>query len=394
MKQPPANAFSRLLVLTLACILSLVGASARACTIFVLTDAERTLFFNNEDFSNPVTRLWFVPGGIGFLGCAYVGFDDGWAQGGVNTQGLAFDWVAGAMETWTPGPELQRVRGNPAARMLETCTTVEEAVKFFRTHREPGFARARILVADRSGASAIIGAKEGKLQVEPSHESRGFGYGGRVLAQRLKPPPEPTVAQGLEILRACAQAGRDSTKYSNVFDLRTGEIFLNPAPLGSDLVTLALAAELEKGGHFYDLPKIRGQLAAPLQPLLPSQTRFYLDRFTPLTDREPAVTERIRRVLLDASRGTMRAEDYTAGFWRQISPSQKEMQKAVGRFGELGAVTLVGRTGANGSRSYRYVLEFANARVLQYYDLAEGDKVAGIRSEFVELSADALPGGN
>ena len=25
----------------------------------------------------------------------YVGFDNGWAQGGMNTAGLAFDWVAG-----------------------------------------------------------------------------------------------------------------------------------------------------------------------------------------------------------------------------------------------------------------------------------------------------------
>ncbi|HWN95453.1 MAG TPA: hypothetical protein VNT99_10505, partial [Methylomirabilota bacterium] len=57
----------------------LIAAPLRvnACTIFVLTDAERALFFNNEDWFNPATRLWFVPAGKDHLGCAYLGFDNG-----------------------------------------------------------------------------------------------------------------------------------------------------------------------------------------------------------------------------------------------------------------------------------------------------------------------------
>ncbi len=66
--------------------LSLLLAPVFGCTIFVLTDGARTLFFNNEDWSNPKTQMWFVPAGEGYFGCAYVGFDDCWAQGGVNTE--------------------------------------------------------------------------------------------------------------------------------------------------------------------------------------------------------------------------------------------------------------------------------------------------------------------
>ncbi len=43
--------------------------AARACTIAVLTDGERVLFCNNEDWSNPNTRIWFIPG-EGGRGCA------------------------------------------------------------------------------------------------------------------------------------------------------------------------------------------------------------------------------------------------------------------------------------------------------------------------------------
>jgi len=48
----------------------LVSGVAQAYTIFVLTNTNRVLFCNNEDWSNPKTRIWFVPAGDGHLGCA------------------------------------------------------------------------------------------------------------------------------------------------------------------------------------------------------------------------------------------------------------------------------------------------------------------------------------
>lgn len=85
----PALPFSRFLsvakpFVALAFAFVLAVSPASACTIFVLTDGTRTLFFNNEDWFNPATRLWFVPAAPDQLGCAFVGFDNGWAQGGVN----------------------------------------------------------------------------------------------------------------------------------------------------------------------------------------------------------------------------------------------------------------------------------------------------------------------
>src|SRR5215212_993 len=99
--------------LTLA-LLAFCTSSVLACTIFILTDEDRALFCNNEDWFNRSTRLWFVPAGQGHMGCAYVGFDNGWAQGGVNEAGLAFDWVAGFEEKYEADPKLKPVRGNPS----------------------------------------------------------------------------------------------------------------------------------------------------------------------------------------------------------------------------------------------------------------------------------------
>src|SRR6516162_9830106 len=91
--------------------LAFVSVSSRACTIFVLTDTNHALFCNNEDWSNKNTRIWFIPAGKDYHGAVYVGFDNGWAQGGLNAEGLAFDWVSGYKEKWEPNSQAQPVRG-------------------------------------------------------------------------------------------------------------------------------------------------------------------------------------------------------------------------------------------------------------------------------------------
>ena len=59
----------------------------------------------------------------------------------MNEAGLAFDWVAGFDEKYESDPKLKPVRGNPSERMLESCSTLEEAVAFYRTFLEPDFKR-------------------------------------------------------------------------------------------------------------------------------------------------------------------------------------------------------------------------------------------------------------
>jgi hypothetical protein len=233
-------------------LFALVSWSAHACTIVVLADDGRVLFCNNEDWMNPKTRIWFVPG-VGRNGCAYVGYDDRAMQGGVNVHGLAFDFVAGSKEKWQKDPTRKDL--GPAqspSRMLETCATVDEAIAFYEAHNEPAFAGARIFIADRTGASAIIGVKNGRLEVAKTTECRAFGARGDIATRMLTNDRAPTLANATRILRASAQRnffGAFGTQYSNVFDLKTGDIFIFQFPLGNDVVKLNLAEELIKGAH-------------------------------------------------------------------------------------------------------------------------------------------------
>lgn len=256
----------RLASLLLAFLL-LAARQVQACTIFVLTDAEDALFCNNEDWSNFNTRIWFDPGDASHLGCAVVGYDNGWWQGGLNTSGLAFDWVSGWNEKRGRAPGMESLAGNPKSLMLQTCTSVDQAIGFYRLHWDPSFSHAKILVADRSGASVIIGAHEGVLTVERETQCRGFGYGHRILEKMLAENSKPTPSNGAGILWAARQDGYFAMKYANIYDLRTGDIYLFPHPGRREMVRFNLMVELRKGGHFYDMPRIGVQIAEAPRPL-------------------------------------------------------------------------------------------------------------------------------
>ncbi len=100
--------------------------------------------------------------------------------------------------------------------MLKTCATLDQAIAFYHAHEEPGFWYAKILVAERSGASAVIGARDGRLPVERLDRSRAFGYGGDV-ATRMLGDSRVTVEWAARILRAARQEGRfpSSTRTSS-----------------------------------------------------------------------------------------------------------------------------------------------------------------------------------
>ena len=273
----------------------IVWLSAQACTIFFLTDTNRTLFCNNEDWWSTRPQIWFVPGGKHY-GCGYVGFLTQVSQGGCNTEGLAFDWVAGYRERWARSPKQRISRGIPHERMLETCATVEEAIAFYRAHWEPSFRSAKMLVADRHGAAAVLGAHEGRFEVQRGTNSDGFGYGRKVLKAMIRSHAEATLTNAAQILQAARQPGAGGTKYSNVFDLNSGGIFLF-LPGRPEMISLDLSEELKRGSHWYEMARIDQERAAKPKRLS-RVVDWILTVCCPLRYSRPTASEEPRVALL------------------------------------------------------------------------------------------------
>lgn len=356
-----------------------------ACTIFVLTDSQKTLFFNNEDYSNPATRIWFLPASKQYYGVAYVGFDNDWAQGGVNTAGLAFDWVAGQKVEYVPDPRLLKVRGdNPSERMLESCATVEEAIAFYEKYQEPGFSYAKIMIADKTGASVIIGAQDGKLFFDRSTQSRGFGYGEKALREHLAKAPAASVQSGLPILQACKQEGQYPTQYSSVYDLRSGDIYLVSLKNGEKEVKLNLNTELAKGGYYYTIPALTKGLKQEPLPLSRGMNRFLSDGYTPIADLEPTTTHRFRTLFENSYNGNLNAEEFSPQLWQQIAPNLKEIEEEFKKQGKIKSFTLVERKAVDKQRSYLYLIEYEYVTILQRFILNDQNQLVLVKGELWE----------
>ena len=245
-----------------ALALSLLTAPTLPCTGFLLVGDGRVLFGNNEDYRDPETRVWFVPARDGRHGVMYLGFANGFPQGGMNDAGLAFDGFATAEHPLTGQEGKLAMWGNPIVRAMETCATVDEVVALLEgIDLRPLLTRAMLFFADASGDSVIVEGdtflrKQGPFQLVTNFyqsdfdddlaQCPRFAAATEVLESRAP----ASVELCTRALSASAQRGQEvATLYSNVFDLeaRTAHLYLFHD--FEHAVVLDLAEELAKGAR-------------------------------------------------------------------------------------------------------------------------------------------------
>jgi len=270
---------------------------SHACTLFYAAAGDVMLGGNNEDWHIPLTKLWFVPGENGKYGVAYVTFNDHRAiQGGVNDQGLFFDFLAVRPRDVQPTPGKQRWTGHPLRQVMEQCATVDEAVTMLESHHREFMRRICIFLGDAHGKSAIVEAeavvrKKGAYQVATNFRqsltppgqstSRRYRTANRMLAQADK----YSVDLFRRICAAVHQEGYNSTLYSTVYDLQRKRIYLWHFHNYKNVVVFDVEKELTKGEHIVEMPS--------LFPASPAFERFRQSHSKPA--KRPASDGRQRR---------------------------------------------------------------------------------------------------
>jgi hypothetical protein len=248
----------------------LCGATAgRACTIFYAYDGKVAMGGNNEDWKDPNTFLWFKPGGEGEYGRVEFGFANGWPQGGVNEKGLFFDAAATGSLPLKKTADKQPLPPNAFDKMLRECATVDEALAFLERYHMPFMARAILLLGDRNGSSAIyegdeVIRKTGRYQIltnyYQSHQTAKeancwrMQAAEKVFSERFGKDEPLTVDLMKSVLDAVHQEGRYGTKYSNVYDLTRGDVYLYCNHDFDVVVKFNITQELAKGARKISLP--------------------------------------------------------------------------------------------------------------------------------------------
>jgi len=256
-----------LAVLALTIILfPFITDSLQGCTIFKATQEGLTLVGNNEDWKDPDTKVWFLVPEAGIYGRVCFGFKNGYTQGGMNDQGLFYDWVAGYPSDYREDPEKKTFVGNLAEHILGKASTVEEALAFYSVYNERAFANARIFLADRTGASAVVGFdKNGVMIDQEQGGTQVLGYGLKTATKKLREPGAVSVEAFSGILKGSMQFFANPTQYSNVYDLKNRVVYLYNFRRTQEIIRFDLREELAKGNHYYDIPEIDTQLDQPLQ---------------------------------------------------------------------------------------------------------------------------------
>jgi tetratricopeptide (TPR) repeat protein len=256
------------MVMTMFC---LAAVSAFPCTIFNAAKNGRVLAGNNEDLNSTDSRVWFCPPQEGKYGYVYVGFDSYGIQGGMNDQGLFFDYNALRFAQMNPSPEKQGIKSWRVFvdKIITECATVDEVVDLLNKTNLASWGPNQVMYADATGASAVIGAdrngglsvvrKKGIYQVSTNFSLANPEFGSitypcyryEIANQMLEQMQELTVDYFRKILAATHQEGTNPTIYSNICDLKDKEIYIYNFHNYEDLAKLNLKEEFKKGKHSY-----------------------------------------------------------------------------------------------------------------------------------------------
>lgn len=256
----------RLAVAGICCAAALLlRDSVHACTAFCAIGKDEVLVGNNEDYSNPKTKLWFVQAKAGSFGRMLVGFDDLVPQGGMNERGLWFDGFAAPPQKVSSA--LPSFNGNIVHHALSTCSTVDEVVELFSRYNRSFLSEAILMFADASGdavsieANAIVRKSRAHFVQTNFHQSRAEGSAGdrrfeTATAMLERAGNDVSVDLFRRILASTYQKGPFPTLYSNIYELRSRTMHLYYFHDFERVMTFKLDDELRKGERVIDIASL------------------------------------------------------------------------------------------------------------------------------------------
>jgi hypothetical protein len=249
------------------------------CTIVTLAKDGIVLAGNNEDWTEPRTKIWFVPASsTGAHGRVYVGFDHAPIhdrfQGGMNDQGLFMDMNAVNPTGWQGEPGKPSFRGDLVEHILSCYSTVDDVVEFFEQYNVPDLNTLRIPVADAKGNSVIVEwgqgqlqflSKEGWYQISTNFIQSNYESPAEYPCQRYKIADRllrKATAASVDMVRSILSATHSEhispTLYSNICDLKERSIHLYLFHNFEEEVMFDLDTELTKGEAEYPLRSLFG----------------------------------------------------------------------------------------------------------------------------------------
>lgn len=260
-------------LLSLILSTSFGGPSVLACSVFTATGVDKVYAATNKDWNNIHTRIRFYEPSEGKYGRVYFGYQvsEGFQNvGGMNEHGLWYDGASLPNRSDIYNHyDKPTIKGELCEKALEECKTVEEVIQLYKHYYTPHW-QGHSMWADRSGNSVIIEygekdvvflRKEDRYQVMTNHylsDSTNLRWSHchrfNAITEVLENGGKLSVELMTRALELSHKEGLTPTLFSNVYDLKNGEIYIYNIHYYGEYIRINLAEELLKGDQYLDLP--------------------------------------------------------------------------------------------------------------------------------------------
>jgi len=252
--------------------------NALACTVFNCNRGNKVLVGNNEDWKYSTdVEIWFVSSTAKRYGRVCFGWNQLFffrqAQGGMNDQGLFFDW---AMCPKSDPPKFSFKKKiawfSLPDNLLAECATVDEAIAWLKQYHLS--IHSHIMLVDRSGNSAVVEWVDREFKILKKKEDcqaiTNFWLSHPALGnypclrynkvmEMIENGKKISVEDFTSILKIVSTYLRTEdgneygTIYSNVYDLSNGDVYIYYKRDFENTIKVNLESELKKGNHTYKL---------------------------------------------------------------------------------------------------------------------------------------------
>ena len=262
-------------ILVLLQIIFVINSPLKACSVFSASNGEKVFGATNKDWNNINTRILFIPSSDGKYGRVYIGYQipEGFQNvGGMNDQGLWYDGASlperSDVRNYFDKPT---VKGELCEKALEECANIEEVIEMYENYYSPHW-QGHSMWADKYGNSVVIEfgekdvvfvLKQGGFQVmtnfylsDPTNPRWFNCYRYKTITHLLTDNNELSVELFTSALDAAHTEGITPTVFSNIYDLKNGEIYFYSFHNYNEYVKLNLSDELMKGDQYLKMPEL------------------------------------------------------------------------------------------------------------------------------------------
>ncbi len=254
--------FSIILVSILTIVLAF-PQNCLGCTMVKITKNGRTIAGNNEDQSNPNTKIWFESGKKGRYGVVYVGFDNLYPQGGMNEAGLVFDGFTQSYK------EVKNIIGKKKIsaldlekKIMQECSTAEEVKNLISQYNISFWSSAVLRFVDKTGKCLYVDGDNLTVSQEEYFVQTNVRPYEKKKCWRLEKASrmlEKNVEAGISYCKSIMDTTHQETEwggtlYSTVYDLDKGIVYLYYFYDYENAIKFELKEELKKGDRVLNIP--------------------------------------------------------------------------------------------------------------------------------------------